>query len=93
MSGENGTAAAAPTLPGVDLHVTLERCDNGAILTGVSGSATGAPRVRKVSITAKDLESDAAKRRVQRTIVRWVRDFFPAPARKDKGQPKAAASA
>lgn len=87
MSGKEVAEVAAPVEAGAGLSIRVEPSDNGVILVGDfygrNGTGVSANRTRRAGIATKDVNSDPAKRKIQRTIVRWVRDFFPAPKRSD----------
>ena len=87
--------ASAPT-PGVRVEINVEQSDNGVILTGhfstVDKDGKSAYSRRSSAVTTKDVGSDMAKRKIQRTLVKWVQAYFPAPKRADAGKKKGEAA-
>lgn len=86
MGGDAGVAEA-PVAAAADVAfgVSLDRTENGAVLSCTYRNG-GAPTTKRVCVQAKDLASDAARRRIQRSVVRWAREAFPAPKRSDAGK-------
>lgn len=66
------------------VNIVLETADGGALLRMSGGGKT------KSRVVEGDKDSDSFKRKVQRTLVRWVKsEFFTAPPRR-KNEPASA---
>jgi hypothetical protein len=86
-----GDPVVAQSIEGVNVTISVERSDNGAIIVG-NFAAGGQVQTRRAGVQSRDLNSDQAKRKVQRTLVKWIKQYFPAPVRKDAGKEKAKAA-
>lgn len=90
MTGDMASAGLAQAVanPGISVSINVEKSDNGVIITGFFETVTTEGKFsrskRIAAVTAKDVTSDQAKRKVQRTLVNWVKAYFPAPPRADK---------
>lgn len=84
MAGEVACAVDSAR-PLKSFSLSLEASDNGAILVGNFYNGT-AFTTRRAGITAKDLNSDQAQRRIQRAVIKWAKEVFVAPKRAVKAK-------
>lgn len=94
--GGDVMGSVAQSLPGIEVNITVEPSDNGVILSGrfvtVDKEGRATLSRRSSAVTTKDVGSDMAKRKIQRTLVKWVQAYFPAPKRADAGKKKGEAA-
>lgn len=66
--------------PGVTrLNIIMEECEGGVLLVVANPFATDEKRT---AVVPGNPETDLHKRRVQKKVLKWMREFFPAPPRK-----------
>lgn len=94
--GGDVMGTVAESTPGVGVSISVEQSDNGVIITGHFRTTDKDGRTtysrRSSAVTTKDVGSDMAKRKIQRTMVKWVQAYFPAPKRADAGKKKGEAA-
>lgn len=82
MSNELPEQQSAPVMADskvTSVKLVMEECDGGAVLAAWNeqeGLAT-----KKTAIVAGTSDSAAFQRKVQRTAVKWMKEFFTAPPR------------